>query len=297
MSNAQATASNKKPKGLRSRYYNQTGIARHREWRGFRDTMYHYFYWLKNLNSMTIFVVRYPIRALKGMWKYRWMGSYLSTFAFVDRCLEGYRGQELRVGNMHLHAIIHSVTKRLPIVLRADERLGKNPYSKKMILHDTTMPPLFLAGFKNLTPMQIQLFNEFLICNMDQQLMPHYIDALESFGVPADLCSKNVAESGVASEDDYPQYGVCALTSNMACDGSIITSSFQARRIQKPTFPVMMPMRHTEDEVHGFTEDQLRGAIKFVEEQTGEKYDWNTFYKRAAVLNTQNECELAKWDL
>ncbi|MGL4368707.1 MAG: 2-hydroxyacyl-CoA dehydratase family protein, partial [Spirochaetota bacterium] len=158
------------------------------------------------------------------------------------------------------------------------------------------MPPVFLAGFPNLIPLPIQVFPEFLICNMDQQLMPHYIDALESFGVPADLCAKNVAEAGVAAEDDYPQTGACAITSNMACDGSIITSSLQMRRIQRPYLPVMMPMRHYEEEVHDFAETEILAAIKFIEEHTGEKYDWNAFYKAAKILNVQNEFELTKWD-
>ena len=29
-----------------------------------------------------------PIPCLKGFWEYRWMGSYLGTFMFIDRLFE-----------------------------------------------------------------------------------------------------------------------------------------------------------------------------------------------------------------
>lgn len=282
--------------GLRSRYHDKTGVARHREWRGLRDTAYDYYRWLCNLGTMLAFVAKAPVRILKALGRYRWMGSYLSVFSFVDRCLEGYRGPELRIGQLHLHTIIKRVTDQLALMFKGDERFGANPQSARMVGIDETMPPVFMAGFPNLIPMPIQTFPEFLICNMDQHLMPHYIDALEAYGVPGDVCSRCEAEAGVAIEDDYPIFGKCVITSNMPCDGSIMTSSIQARRFRKPTFPLMMPMRHNEPEVHEYSQDQLRGAIRFIEEHTGETYDWGAFYKAARCLNKQNECELIKWD-
>lgn len=38
--------------GLRSRYEDKTGIARHREWRGVKDTFVDYTAWLNNLLAM-----------------------------------------------------------------------------------------------------------------------------------------------------------------------------------------------------------------------------------------------------
>ena len=62
--------------GLRSRFYDKTGIAKHREWRGVHDTMVDYLAWLNNLKSMGLMVASAPLPVLKGMWEYRWMGSY-----------------------------------------------------------------------------------------------------------------------------------------------------------------------------------------------------------------------------
>ena len=42
--------------GQRDRYYDKTGVAKYREWRGVKDTFYDYSQWLKNLGSMALMV-------------------------------------------------------------------------------------------------------------------------------------------------------------------------------------------------------------------------------------------------
>lgn len=98
--------------GLRSRYEDKTGIARHREWRGVKDTFVDYTAWLNNLLAMGKMVASAPVPILKGFWEYRWMGSYLGTFAFIDRLFEGYREDELKIAHMNMHCIVSSLTKK-----------------------------------------------------------------------------------------------------------------------------------------------------------------------------------------
>lgn len=174
--------------GLRSRYYDKTGVAKYREWRGLHDTMVDYRAWLKNVMSMAAMVASAPIPCLKGFWEYRWMGSYLGTFMFIDRLFEGYRGPELVIAHMNMHAIVQSLTKKIALVLSHDLRIGGKD-SDKIIPVDEVMPPLFLTGFKDLIPIPLQTLPEFIICDVDQQLEPYYIDVAESFGLPADVCS------------------------------------------------------------------------------------------------------------
>ena len=57
--------------GQRDRYYDKTGVAKYREWRGVKDTFYDYTQWLKNLGSMALMVGSAPIPCLKGFWEYR----------------------------------------------------------------------------------------------------------------------------------------------------------------------------------------------------------------------------------
>ena len=139
--------------GLRSRYYDKTGVAKYREWRGLHDTMVDYRAWLKNVMSMAAMVASAPIPCLKGFWEYRWMGSYLGTFMFIDRLFEGYRGPELVIAHMNMHAIVQSLTKKIALVLSHDLRIGGKD-SDKIIPVDEVMPPLFLTGFKDLIPIR-----------------------------------------------------------------------------------------------------------------------------------------------
>lgn len=286
--------------GLRSRYYDKTGIAKYREWRGVEDTLYDYYRWLRNLMAMGAMVASAPVHIMLGFWEYRWMGSYLGTFAFIDRLFEGFRGPELRVAHLNMHVIVASLTKKIAMALRNDRRFGGGPLTDKIVPMDEVLPPLFLAGFPTLIPFPIQTLPEFIICDIDQHLQPKYIDIAESFGLPADVCSRCAAETGVAFDDAFPIFGKAVLTTNMPCNASEATSMFQRRRFESydlPDFPVTMAMIHNEPGAHPYSTQVLKDAIAFIEEQYGVKYDWDAMFARAKHMNEQNTIELEKWDI
>ena len=278
--------------GLRSRYHDKTGIAKYREWRGVHDTFSDYLAWLNNLKSMGLMVASAPLPVLKGIWEYRWMGSYLGTFAFIDRLFEGYRGPELKIAHLNMHAIVQSLTKKIALVLANDRRLGGGPLSDKMVPMDEVLPPLFMCGFPNLIPIPLQTLPEFIICDIDQQLEPFYIDVAESFGLAADVCSRCSAETGVTFNDDFPLIGKAFLSTNMPCNASEATSMFQRRRIDRPDFPVTLAMIHNEPGAHPYSTQVLRDAIKFIEDEYNEVYDWDALFARAKQMNEQNTIEL-----
>ena len=283
--------------GLRSRYQDKTGIARYREWRGVKDTLVDYGAWLNNFLAMGAMVASAPLACLKGFWEYRWMGSYLGTFAFIDRLFEGYRGEELKVAHMNMHCIVESLTKKIALVLANDARLGGGPLTERIVPLDEVLPPLFMTGFPRLIPIPIQTLPEFIICDIDQNLQPYYIDVAESYGLAPDVCSRCAAETGIAIDDDFPIVGRAVLTTNMPCNASEATSMFQRRRFGLPDFPVTMAMIHNEPGAHPYSKQVLRDAIAFIEEHYGETYDWHALFTRARHMNEQNRIELEKWDL
>ena len=283
--------------GQRSRYYDKTGVAKYREWRGVKDTFTDYVAWLNNLCSMAMMVASAPVPCLKGFWEYRWMGSYLGTFMFIDRLFEGYRGDNLKIAHMNMHAIVKSLTKKIAYILANDQRLGGGPDTEKIIPHDEIIPPLFLRGFKELTPIPLQTLPEFIICDIDQHIEPYYIDVAESFGLPGDVCSRCAAETGIAFDDAFPILGKIMLSSNMPCNASEATSMFQRRRIGLPDFQFTMAMQHTTQEGKEYSQQILKDAVAFIEEHYGVKYDWNELFKYAAPMNEQNEIEMEKWDI
>ena len=108
--------------GLRGRYEDKTGIARHREWRGVKDTFVDYTAWLNNLLAMGKMVASAPVPSLKGFWEYRWMGSYLGTFAFIDRLFEGYREDELKIAEKDLQKLTDDSCKEIDKILDNKEK-------------------------------------------------------------------------------------------------------------------------------------------------------------------------------
>ncbi|MEG1633912.1 MAG: 2-hydroxyacyl-CoA dehydratase family protein [Oscillospiraceae bacterium] len=286
--------------GLRSRYPDKTGIAKYREWRGVQDTMVDYTAWLKNLSYMGIMVAKDPVHMLKGFWEYRWMGSFLGSFAFVDRLFEGYRGPELVIAGMHGNAIVKTLTTLIGNVLRNDVRLGGGPMSDKIVGMDETIPPLFMAGFPNLLGLPMQTLPEFVICDVDQHIEPYYIDIAESYGLPADVCSRCSAETGVAFDDAFPIFGRAVLSTNQPCNASEATSMFQRRRFLSQgiqDYPFAFAMQHNEPGGNIYSAQELRNTIKFLEEAYDEKYDWSALFKAAKDMNEQNQIELEKWEI
>ena len=243
-------------------------------------------------------VLQAPVATVKGLWKYRWMSSYLSTPAFIDRHTEGLRGPQLRMTHLHFNMIIKHATGLIHTSFVADEKIKpNNKLSKKIVCIDELIPVEFMAGFPNLTVLPVQTMPIFLSSMVDQKIAPPYLDAVENYGVPADVCPLPSAEAGVAVEDDYPKLGCCMITCNMPCDGSVMTGSFQERRFKLPSHVYNVPLRYTEEEVQEYAVEELKEMIKFVEDQTGEKFDWDAFLTALNNYNKQLDFEMQKWDI
>ena len=255
--------------GLGKLYRDKDAVLKHREWRGFRDTMYDFYRWLVNWKDILKFVFRQPVSVVKGLWRYRWMSSYLTVPAFVDRHLQGLRGPQLRMAHLHFNMIVKHATVIIGTSFRADEKLhGPNKLSDRIVCMDELIPMEIMAGFPNLIGIPVQTMPIFLSSMVDQQIVPPYLDVVENYGVPADVCPLPSGEAGVAICDDFPKFGKCFITCNMPCDGSIMTTSFQERRFRLPSYCLNIPLRYTEEEVQEYALEEIKGCIKFIEEQT-----------------------------
>lgn len=285
-----------KGKGMASRYAPGTGLARHREWRGLKDTWYDYVEWMKILGVMGGFVAKSPIRIVRGLFEYRWFGSYLAAFNMIDKSIEGLRGPALRVARTYLNTIMKGSTTQLAYMMKGDRRFGENDFSKKMVLLEQTMPPEILAGFPNLVPMQLEVFQGLLACYMDQNICPHYIDAMEHIGLPADSCRLSNNAAGVAVCDDFPQIGACLIMNNMPCDSSTMNSQLIDRRISVPSIPAGIPMRWEDRTTDQFAVKQMRDVIRFIEENTGETFDWDACRAVIEQHNAEVHNEYEKWN-
>lgn len=43
--------------------------------------------------------------------------------------------------------------------------------------------------------------------------------------------------------------------------------------------------------------EEIKGCIKFIEEQTGGKFDWDAYFAAMKVYNRETEYELQKWKI
>ena len=104
------------------RFYKGSGIAKHREWRGLKDTFYDYTQWVINLGILAKFITISPVRIVKGLFEYRWFGGYIGALHMVDKCTAGMRGPALRVSHTQMHAIMKGTTGMIGNSMKGDRR-------------------------------------------------------------------------------------------------------------------------------------------------------------------------------
>ena len=96
----------------------------------------------------------------------------------------------------------------------------------------------------------------------------HYLDVVQEYGLPGDVCPMPAAEAGVSIEDDFPILGKCAVQCNTTCDGSLMGNGVISKRLELedgiPVFQLAAPLRHREDDVQEYAAQEIRNAIKFI---------------------------------
>ncbi len=284
-------------------YKDKTAILKHREWRGFKDTWYDYTQWCKLWFLLIKWVIRHPIQNLKAIFRYRWMFAYLTVPSFFDRMMEGMKGAALRGARNNMNTLVIEVTQMLTDLFNADLNLhpGSEKAKKageKIILMDELIPLLLTKGFKDHKGILQQEFAVYLPSLINQHSPVHYIEESESYGLPADVCPLPSYEAGVAIEDDYPKINApCFISCNMPCDGSIMTSALQDRRLNLPSFALNIPLRWKRENVQEYAIAEYSDCIKFLEEKTGEKYDWERLKEAVEIYNKQTKCKMEKWEM
>ncbi len=269
-------------------FYNGGKTRTHREWRGFKDTWYDYTRWLFLWKTMIKFML-HP-QNLKGFFRYRWMVNYLATLDFLDRHTEGLRGPQLRIAHMEFDLIVEHMCDTMSSLFAADANIGGDPQkSKKIVVFDENMMTQIMNGFPNLHCVCMEIPPIYTASTMCQDAVTHYIDVAEEYGVPSDVCPMPAAELGVAIDDDYPIVGCCAVQCNTTCDGSMMGNGIEARRFDIPMFQLAVPIRYTDPDTKDYAAQEIKNAIKFIEDTTGETFDWNRYFECMKVFNKETE--------
>lgn len=268
--------------------YDGGKVRKRREWRGVKDTFYDYTRWLFIMSVLAKFIAK-P-RNIKAMFRYRWMANYLAVPHMVDKFTIGLRDEPLRIAHTAMDFIVTDVALTLERIFRGDRRTGNDvEFSNICVLTDENEMTAFMMGFPNLIALLREVPTMFIANLLTQNSTTHYIDVAQQYGIPGDVCPMPEAEAGISIEDDFAVVGKCAVQCNTTCDGSLMGNGIIAKRLEReygiPTFQLLAPMRHREDDVQEYAAQDIKNAIAFVEEHTGHKWDWDHYFTCAKRVN------------
>ncbi len=270
--------------------YNGKRVRKRREWRGVIDTLYDFRCWLKIMWMLAKFIVK-PTN-LKGFFRYRWMCNYLAVPMMIDKHTTGLRKEALRIAHTEYDLVALDVAQLLGRVFKADKRCGNNEkFSKKVVVLDENEMFHIMCGFPNLYAVSWETAAIYVSVLLNGGAVTHYLDVLQEMGIPGDVCPMPAAEAGAAVDEDMPIYGACAIQCNTTCDGSLMGNGIMSKKYEEfgiPTFQIAAPLRHTEEGVQDYAAQEVRNAIKFIEEKTGQKWDWDHYFKCAKRFNEEN---------
>ena len=289
-------------------YIPGTGLYKHREWRGIKDTMYYFNnIWLYNYGNIVMDLFRYSngnpkvlLQFLKGTWRYRWMGqTYLTVLHWFDRGLEGLRGEALKGSAWHYRALVSASLSQIVGMFMRDANIGGDPALRaKTMAHDETVWGGVFYPFKDqMENIPLQMIPYFVPCHCNHHTVLNYIDSIQSLGLPGDPCPMCQAESGLYVEDDMPDFYPAYITTNEACDGSVATSIITDWLAQKPLFAMPQPMQFDDDTVLENCAKEMEGAWRFTEEKLGVEFHWDELVKNLEAQNELMRFEWEKWDV
>ena len=270
-----------------------------REWRGIKDTAYDFYEWARMWGMLLMTFSRDLIPAMNSALHYRWMISYFCCHGFMDKNIMGLRGRNLRMSHILIYDIFRYVAENLVFLSKADRKNGNSAELNKMLVtfDEMTMGQI-MAGFPDLIGIPHQLLPVFLVSEIDQLTCVPYIDAVESFGLPADCCPVPSSECGALVIDALPDMGCGFISSSMPCDGSTMASSYFARRFPDiPVFHLCFPVRYEDESVLQSAAEDIKACIKFIEDKTGAKWNWDAYFAAMKRFNLETSYELQKWEI
>ena len=270
-----------------------------REWRGIKDTAYDFYEWARMWGMLLMTFSKDLIPALNSALWYRWMISYFCCHGFMDKNIMGLRGSNLRMSHLLIYDVFRYVAENLVLSAKCDTKNGNSgALNQRTVLFDEMTMGQIMAGFPDLYGFPHQLLAVFLVSEIDQLTCVPYIDAVESYGLPADCCPVPSSECGALVTDSLPHMGSCFLSSSMPCDGSTMASSYYSRRFPNvPVFHLCFPGRYMGEETVQMGAEDIKACIKFIEERTGAKWSWDAYFKQIKRFNMETDYELQKWEV
>lgn len=181
------------------------------------------------------------------------------------------------MSHLLIYDIFRYVADNLVLLSKADRKNGNSEELNKMLMtfDEMTMGQI-MAGFPDLCGIPHQLLPVFLVSEIDQLTCVPYIDAVESSGSALRYLPGSVFRVRRSGNRCVPRPIWAAALSHSPCPAtcSTMASSYFARRFPNtPVFHLCFPVRYEDESLQSAAED-IKACIKFIEDQTGAKWNW-----------------------
>jgi glycerophosphoryl diester phosphodiesterase len=158
-----------------------------------------------------------------------------------------------------------------------------------------------IGGFPGYYGINIQQHAAFMVPILNKNLGSYYVDQAVSCGIPGDMCTLPLVETGVAVEGEYPDIGNCWLTTNNPCDANMMDNVAMYRALssdgKKAVHPFTTPLMYDDPTCKELGVHEVYDAIHFLEEQFHQPFNWDTFIQHIENTNQFNREETERWDI
>ncbi len=226
-----------------------------------------------------------PYDMIMDLKRYPWLWHLLKVNRLISKLTVGRTGNYRKAVSMIIHAVTKNIIDHLEGIYYRQDRL---------VLHEDMVPPEILRAM-GLSPWMPEVLG-ILLPMLEPNAMEEYIDAAENEGVPADVCSLPKAVIGITQKDCLPP-ARAVVTSNLPCDGGMMSYVYVERKTGAPTFRLDIPHNFKDERAEAYFAGELRRMIAWLEKHTPGRMDWDKMKEMCEERNRMVEYELELWDM
>ncbi len=247
--------------------------------------MLNYKHWCINWFHIAQMGLKDPMAVTIGMLKYTWIFDMAKANTMASKYIEGRRGANVEQVQRQTSYMIKSM---------CDMFLYAFQHPGEVILTQAYMLPKEVLAAMDLQNVVAELPGT-ILAKVDQYAGARYLDTAENTGLPADSCNLPKMTTGVALSDEIPE-AKCIVCSNLPCDSGFSSyETIQEKLGNIPIYRMNMPYNFRDDT--SINIEDIKGLIKFLEENTGHKMDWDKLREVCTNYNEMVDYELERWEL
>ncbi len=245
-----------------------------------------YKHWCMNWFYMMRMGATAPVPVISGLLKYPWIFDLLKFNGMTTAYVHDRTGANVEMVQDTLSYMVKECCRKIQYFL---ENPGKIIYNQNMVPAEV----LIAMGFETFVPE----FQSCILPKLDQNCGFKYFDATEHAGLAGDTCSMPRYTAGVALLDELPP-AQCILASNLPCDGGLAAYEvIQAKLGGIPTYRLNIPYNFRDDKSQRVVAEDLKNLVKFLEENTENKMDWDKLKEVCENYNGMAEAAMGLWEL